>query len=293
MKSKRLYPYYLVAPAVIFMLVIVAYPILNSFYMSMMDYKLFKMSSTHFVGLQNYIAVLQDPVFRQSLWNTLWWVGLGVFLQFFFGLILALLLNEKFRGRGIVRALILVPWVTPGILIGLMWTWMYDGNYGVINDVLVKLHLLDQYVPWLAQSNTALLAVIVTIVWQGIPFFAIMLLAGLQTIPKELYEAAEVDGASSWQSFWMITLPMLMPTIFVTTLLRIIWVANSVDVIFAMTGGGPGYSTLTLSVYTFVKARTALDFGYASTMSIYLTMILSVVLFAYLYQIKKKEARLR
>ena len=293
MKSKRLYPYYLVAPAVIFMLVIVAYPILNSFYMSLMDYKLFKISDIHFVGLDNYIAVLQDPVFRQSLWNTLWWVGLGVFFQFFFGLILALLLNEKFRGRGIVRSLILVPWVTPGILIGLMWTWMYDGNYGVINDVLVKLHILDQYMPWLAQSDTALLSVIVTIVWQGIPFFAIMLLAGLQTIPKELYEAAEVDGASPWKSFWMITLPMLTPTIFVTTLLRIIWVANSVDVIFAMTGGGPGYSTLTLSVYTFVKARTALDFGYASTMSIYLTLILSVVLLIYLYELQKREARLR
>ncbi len=293
MKSKRLYPYYLVAPAVIFMLVIVAYPILNSFYMSFMDYKLFKISDIHFVGLDNYIAVLQDPVFRQSLWNTLWWVGLGVFFQFFFGLILALLLNEKFRGRGIVRSLILVPWVTPGILIGLMWTWMYDGNYGVINDVLVKLHVLDQYVPWLAQSDTALLSVIVTIVWQGIPFFAIMLLAGLQTIPRELYEAAEVDGASPWKSFWMITLPMLTPTIFVTTLLRIIWVANSVDVIFAMTGGGPGYSTLTLSVYTFVKARTALDFGYASTMSIYLTLILSVVLLIYLYELQKREARLR
>ena len=293
MKSKRLYPYYLVAPAVIFMLVIVAYPILNSFYMSLMDYKLFKISDIHFVGLDNYIAVLQDPVFRQSLWNTLWWVGLGVFFQFFFGLILALLLNEKFRGRGIVRSLILVPWVTPGILIGLMWTWMYDGNYGVINDVLVKLHVLDQYVPWLAQSDTALLSVIVTIVWQGIPFFAIMLLAGLQTIPRELYEAAEVDGASPWKSFWMITLPMLTPTIFVTTLLRIIWVANSVDVIFAMTGGGPGYSTLTLSVYTFVKARTALDFGYASTMSIYLTLILSVVLLIYLYELQKREARLR
>jgi multiple sugar transport system permease protein len=293
MNNRKLYPYYLVAPAVIFMLVIVAYPIINSIYMSMMEYKLFKLNNIHFIGLSNYIAVLKDPIFIQSLWNSLWWILFGVFFQFFFGLILALLLNENFRGRSLVRSLVLIPWVTPGILIGLMWTWMYDGNYGVINDVLVKLHIIDQYIPWLAQSDTALFSVIVTIVWQGIPFFAIMLLAGLQTIPRELYEAAEVDGASSWQSFWMVTLPMLMPTIFVTTLLRIIWVANSVDVIYSMTGGGPGYSSLTLSVYTFVKARTALDFGYASTMSIYLTLILSVVLFIYLYTISKKEARLR
>lgn len=293
MNNRKLYPYYLVAPAVLFMLMIVAYPIVNSIYMSMMEYKLFKLSSIHFVGLENYIAVLKDPVFMQSLWNSFLWIVFGVFFQFFFGLILALLLNEKFRGRSIVRSLVLVPWVTPGVLIGLMWTWMYDGNYGVINDILTKLHITNQYIPWLAQSDTALFSVIVTIVWQGIPFFGIMLLAGLQTIPRELYEAAEVDGASPWHSFWMITLPMLLPTIFVTTLLRIIWVANSVDVIYSMTGGGPGYSSLTLSVYTFVKARSALDFGYASTMSIYLTLILSVVLFAYLYTISKKEARLR
>ncbi|HWR45911.1 sugar ABC transporter permease [Sporomusa sp.] len=288
-----MYPYLLVAPAVIFMLLIIAYPIVNSVYMSLMDYRLFKLQDVHFVGLSNYINVLVDPIFRQSLWNSALWTILGVFFQFLFGLIMALLLNQSFKGRGVVRSLVLIPWVTPGILIGLMWKWMYDGNYGVINDILQKMHLLNDYVPWLAKSDTALFSVILTIVWQGVPFFAIMLLAGLQTIPAELYEAANVDGANRWQKFWHVTLPMLMPTIIVTSLLRIIWVSNSVDVIYAMTGGGPGYSSLTLSVYTFVKARTALDFGYSSTLSIYLTLILSVVLFAYLQKICKREARLR
>lgn len=293
MKLNKIAPYLLITPAVILMLIVVAYPIGNSVLMSFYNYQLFKLKDTRFIGLGNYINVLRDPIFVRALLNSLIWVFFGVFFQFLFGLILALILNKNFKFRGFVRSLILIPWVTPGILIGLMWKWMYDGNYGVINDILYKLHIINDNVPWLAKSNTALAAVIVTIVWQGIPFFAIMILAALQTISRELYEAASVDGASSWQKFCHITLPMLKGTIFVTTLLRVIWVANSVDVIYTMTGGGPGYSSLTLSVYTFSKARGALDLGYSSTLSIYFTMMLLVVLFMYIKQLKKQEGRLK
>lgn len=284
-------PYLLVAPAFILMLLIVGYPIINSIYMSFLEYTVYKPHDIKFAGLANYLKVLQDPIFSEALINTILWVVFGVFFQFLFGLILALLLNKEFKGRGFIRSIILIPWVTPGVLIGLMWTWMYDGNYGVINDILLKLHIIDNYIPWLASSDTALSSVIVTIIWQGIPFFAIMLLAGLQAIPGELYEAAYVDGANSWHSFWHITMPMLKPTILVSSLLRIIWVANSVDVIYTMTGGGPGYSTHTLSVYTYIKAQKALDFGYSSTLAIYLTLILSTVAFLYLKNLNLKEIR--
>ena len=145
--------------------------------------------------------------------------------------------NKKFRGRGVVRAVSLIPWVTPGILIGLMWRWMYDGNYGVLNDILQKLHIINKSIPFLAQANTAFPAVVVTIIWQGIPFFALMILAGLQGIPGELYEAADMDGATGFQKLFKITIPSIKNTIFITGLLRIIWVANSVDVIFNMTEG--------------------------------------------------------
>ncbi|HEY8463987.1 MAG TPA: sugar ABC transporter permease [Bacillota bacterium] len=293
MKRNKLTPYLLIAPAVTLMLLIVAFPIARSFYMSFLKCVLYRPFDTKFIGLANYITAFKDPIFWQSFINTLYWVGFGVSFQLLFGLILALLLNQKFKLRGFVRSIVLIPWVTPGVLIGLMWTWMYDGNYGVINDILTKLHLIKAYIPWLAQSKTALFSVIVTIIWQGIPFFAIMILAALQTIPHELYEAAEVDGARPWQSFINITLPMLKPTLIVTTLLRIIWVANSVDVIYSMTGGGPGYSSLTLSVYTFVKARAALDFGYASTLSIILTVFLSMFLVIYLRKLSQQEARLK
>jgi multiple sugar transport system permease protein len=293
MKSNKFVPYLLIAPAVTLMLLIVAYPIGSSFCMSFFKYVLYRPFDVQFIGLANYINVFKDPVFWQSFINTIYWIGFGVSFQLLFGLILALLLNQKFKLRGLVRSIVLIPWVTPGILIGLMWTWMYDGNYGVINDTLTKLHLIKDYIPWLAQSKTALPGVIVTIIWQGIPFFAIMILAALQTIPQELYEAAEVDGARSWQAFLNVTLPMIQPTLVVTTLLRIIWVANSVDVIYSMTGGGPGYSSLTLSVYTFVKARAALDFGYASTLSLILTLFLSSFLVIYLRKLSQQEARLR
>ena len=273
------------------MLFVIAYPIGRSILMSFYNYVLYKPNEVAFVGLKNYAAVLTDPVFLQSLLNTFIWVGFGVFFQFFFGLILALLLNQNFKFRGLVRSVILIPWVTPGVLIALMWLWMYDGNYGIINYFLVKLHIIKEYIPWIAQTKTALFSVIVTIIWQGIPFFAIMILASLQTIPEELYEAVKVDGANAIQSFWNVTIPVILPTIVVTTLLRIIWVINSVDILYAMTGGGPGYSSLTLSVYTFLKARAALDFGYASTLSIFLTLIISAVLFVYLNRIIRREAK--
>jgi multiple sugar transport system permease protein len=275
-------PYLLLSPGLVLMVLIVGFPIFRSFNLSFFNYILWKPYDIRFIGLENYMNVLKDPAFKISLINTLFWVGLGVALQFVFGLVLALLLNQNFKGRGLTRSLSLIPWITPGILIGLIWQWMYDGNHGLINDLLVKMHIIREYVPWLAQANTALPALIVTIIWQGIPFFAIMLLASLQSIPEEMYEASEIDGASKIQAFKYITLPYLLPTIVITTILRIIWVANSVDIIYIMTGGGPGFSTLTLAVYTYIKAQKVLDFGYAATLSIYLTIIICVALLIYL-----------
>jgi len=238
--------------------------------------------------LANYLSAVQDPLFWQALLKTVIWVGVGVGLQFVFGFMLALLLNRKFWGRGVVRSISLIPWVTPGVLIGLMWRWIYDGNYGVLNDVLTRLGLIKSNIPFLAQQSTAFPMVILTIVWQGIPFFALMLLAGLQGIPEELYDAANVDGANAFQRFFSITVPSLRNTIFVTTLLRIIWVANSVDVIFNLTEGGPAYATQTLSVYVFNKGNT-LNLGYASTMAILLALSLAVVAVPYLKTLFKSQ----
>ena len=279
--KSAIWPYLLLLPALIVMLSVVIVPIINAVSMSFQSYNLTKPKKIGYIGLQNYATLLHDPLFWSSLLRTAIWVVFGVGCQFLFGFLLALVLNKQFKGRGVVRAVSLIPWVTPGVLIALMWRWMYDGNYGVINDLLMRLGLIKENIAFLSKPGTAMPSVIVTIVWQGVPFFALMLLAGLQGISYDLYEAASIDGATGWQKLIYVTIPSLRNTIFVTTMLRIIWVANSVDVIFNMTEGGPAYATQTLSVYIYKKA-SALDMGYASAMAIMLMLVLLLAAIPYL-----------
>lgn len=280
-KNKTVWPYLLVMPAVLVILLVVFVPVMNALLMSFQSYDLRRPKEIAFIGLQNYGEMLMDPLFWNAVLRTFLWVIFGVGFQFIFGFILALLLNRYFFARGIIRAVSMVPWVTPGVLIGLMWRWIYDGNYGVLNDLLLKMGLIHDKIPFLSQTSSSLPCVIVAIIWQGIPFFALMLLAALQEVSGELYEAAAIDGASHIQKFFFVTVPSIKNTIYITLLLRIIWVANSVDVIFNMTEGGPAYSTQTLSVYIYNKGN-ALNLGYASSMAIFLAAILALVAVPYL-----------
>ncbi len=289
LNTRRLFPYVLISPALIVTVAIIFIPIIQTSVMSLFSYILWKPKDTRFIFLGNYAAVLKDEVFWISIKNTLIWIVGTISLQLILGFITALLLNQDFKWRGLARALILIPWVTPSVITALMWRWMYDGNSGVINDLLVRMGILQEYFPWLANSSTALGAIMIALMWQGFPFFAIMILAGLQAIPQSLYQAADVDGATTFQKFTRITLPMLLPILLTTLLLRIIWVANSMDVIYVMTGGGPGYSTHTLPVLSFIRAYKALDFGYASTLAIYLTLFLIVFVAFYIFKVLKSE----
>lgn len=287
-KKINITPYVLVAPAFVMVLAVVFVPVAKAILMSFQNYDLRRPNMIKFIGLGNFSEIFHDPLFWNAFNRTLLWVGFGVGLQFLLGFILALILNQSFRGRGFIRAVSLIPWCTPGVLIGLMWRWIYDGNYGVLNDILMKLHIIEDNIPFLAQQNTAFPSVIVTIIWQGIPFFALMILAGLQGVSQEMYEAANVDGATRRQKLFKITIPSIKNTIFITLLLRIIWVANSVDLIFNMTEGGPAYSTQTLSVYIFNKGNV-LNMGYASAMSLILTVLLSLAAVPYLMNKFKEE----
>jgi multiple sugar transport system permease protein len=288
-----LFPYALVTPALAVTILIIFFPIIQTATMSLFNYVIWKPKDNRFIGFGNYLQALKDEVFWISLRNTLIWIVGVIALQLLLGFATALLLNREFKWRGLARSLILIPWVTPSVITALMWRWMYDGNNGVINDLLVRIGLLKSYFPWLANSSTALPAIMVALMWQGFPFFAIMILAGLQAIPKSLYEAAEVDGATIWQKFAHITLPMLVPILFTSILLRIIWVANSMDVIYIMTGGGPGYATYTLPVYSFIRAYKALDFGYASTIAIFLTFLLIAIVAGYVIRVLRSQESLR
>lgn len=278
-------PYWLLTPAVVVTLLIVFLPMAEAIFLSLHDYLLWKPSSFAFVGLKNFITAFGDEVFWISAWHTLIWIGLTVPLQMLLGLVTALLLNREFPWRGLARALIIIPWALPSVITALMWRWIYDSNGGVLNDILVRLGLLQSAFPWLADPDTALLAIVVTLTWQGFPFFAVMILAGLQSIPRTYYEAAAIDGASTWQVFRHVTLPGIAGVLLTATLLRLIWVANSIDVIYVMTGGGPGYSTYTLPLYAFIQARTSLDFGYGSALAVIFTIILGAVIVVYLRRV--------
>ncbi|SFB17306.1 carbohydrate ABC transporter membrane protein 1, CUT1 family [Poseidonocella pacifica] len=280
--GRSVLPYAMLSPAVIVTLAIVFLPMLQTAWMSLHDYVLFRPNDFTFVGLDNFIAALQDEVFWISLKHTVIWIGVTIPAQLLLGLVTALLLNQNFPWRPVARALIIIPWALPSVVIALMWVWIYDSNYGVMNDFMLRLGLIEQAMPWLANPKTALGAIILTLTWQGFPFFAVMILAGLQSIPRSYYEAASIDGASTWRQFWHITLPGISGVLVTSVLLRTIWVANSFDVIFVMTGGGPGYSTYTLPLYAFVKARTNLDFGYGSALAVLFTILLMGVVMVYL-----------
>jgi multiple sugar transport system permease protein len=267
-------PYLLLAPAMIAAAVIVLLPVCETVWLSLHQVVLFRPRTRPFIGLDNYVRALADSQFWQSLWHSLVWVVASVGLQFLLGLGTALLLNRRFIWRGLARALVVVPWALPSVIIGLVWTWMLDFNLGVVNLLATRLGLLGAPVPFLAQPATALASVILALVWQGFPFFAVTILAGLQAIPAELYEAAALDGAGSWGGFRHVTWPGLAPVVATALLLRMIWVANSLDLILVMTGGGPGTSTETLPLHAFLTAWSGMDYGRGSALAVLLTVIL-------------------
>jgi len=288
-----LLPLFLLSPALILLLGIVAYPIGRAIWLSFHRVEILQPDLTQNVGFDNYRGLLQDPVIRIALGNSVVWVVGVVIFQFLGGLIGALILNRQFPGRAAVRGVALIPWATPSVLVALMWTWMLDGNYGLVNDLLVKAGILSRFQPWLAQPWSALPAVMLADVWQGIPFFAVMLLAALQAIPEDLFEAARIDGASTWRVFLHVTLPLLVPTILITTMLRMIWTANYMDLIMIMTGGGPGYSSLTVPLHAYYIAYKRLDFGYGATIAIVQVVALAAAIVVYLRQLRRNEVMIQ
>src|SRR5690606_37226753 len=266
---------------------IVFFPMVQALITSFYDLILWKPNASRFVGFGNYARLFADPVFWTALGNTAIWIGLTVPLQMGLGLVTALLLNRDFPWRGLARALVIIPWALPSVVIALMWRWIYDANNGVLNDILVRLAILQAAFPWLADPDWALYAIILTLTWQGLHFFAVMTLAGLQAIPATYYEAAAIDGAGPIRQFWHVTLPGNAGVLLTAALLRIIWVANSIDVIFVMTGGGPGYATHTLPLYAFLKARSSLDFGYGSALAVIFTAMLALVVVLYLKRARR------
>lgn len=270
-------PYLYSAPALILIIAVMLVPLALGVSYAFRDIQLLNPFSGGFIGLDHFRALGQDEDFFRALRNTLWWTGASVFLQFIFGLILALLLDKPFYGRGLAQALVFLPWAVPSFLAGLNWAWLFNPVIGPLPHWLYAFGILDAPNNILADPDLAMWGPIVANVWWGIPFFAITLLAALQAIPRDLYEAASIDGAGPVQRFMSITLPFLAPTIAITVLLRTVWISNFADLIIVMTNGGPADRTQIVASYIFTQAFKRLDFGYASAIA----LVLLVLLLAY------------
>lgn len=287
---RRLTPYTFLLPAIVVTALVILAPVAQTVWLSLHDAVLYNPDAPPFTGARNLLRALEDEVFWIALRHSAVWVVVVVALQFLLGFAAALLLDRSFWWRSAARALVVVPWALPSVIIGLMWTWIYDFNLGVLNDILLRLGLIAEPVAWLARPDVALGAVMLALVWQGFPFFTVMILAGLQTVPAELYEAAAIDGAGRWHRFRHVTLPGIAGIVATALLLRVIWVANSFDVILVMTGGGPGYATHTLPLYAFLRAYTDMEFGYGAALALILTMLLLGVVWLY---VRRSAAELR
>lgn len=239
----------------------------------------------------NYFEVIKDPVFPIMLKNTVIWTIFSVVGQLLLGLLVAILLNQIKKGEVIYRSIILIlPWATLDIVAGVTWKWMFNDMYGVINDLLMKLGFISDYISWLAYPNLALTAVIIANIWKGFSLSGLFFLAGLQAIPNQLYEAAEIDGANAFQKFTHITIPQLKPILITTLMFTTIWTINYFPLIYTMTGGGPGYGTETFVTYIYRISFKFLDYNKAAALSNILFVIILFISLLYLRSLAKEDA---
>jgi multiple sugar transport system permease protein len=279
----------LIAPAVLMVALVTVYPALYAIGISTTDANMLRLAASKSVGADNYVLAWNDEIFTQSLVQTLRWVVVNATGQMLLALPVALFLNTAFRGRGLVRAAILIPWVVPGAVVAIIFRYLVDANYGVANDLLLRLGVISEAISWMGEPLPAFGVISTATVWSGFPFFAVTLLAALQVISEDLYEAARIDGASAWQRFTNVTLPLLLPTILLLLLLRTIWLAHSVDLIFLMCNGGPVYNNYTVAVYSFILTWNQLQLGYPSALVIMLSAVILIASVVYIRSIERSR----
>lgn len=255
------------APALIIIAAVALYPILHVVYLSL-HRKLLIFGIHRFIGLENYVYLLQDARFWRSLGNTLYFVLLSTGLEMLLGLATALVMHQPRPGKVFIRAAVLVPWAIPTVVSARMWEWIYNPDFGVLNFLLRKIGLLSSSQNWLGDPTLALHAVIFADVWKTTPFVALLLFAGLQVLPVELYEAAKIDGANARQRFWRVTLPLLTPILLTTLLFRTLDAFRIFDAVYVLTGGGPANTSETLSIYAYKLLFQTLQFGAGSAVAV-------------------------
>lgn len=251
-RSENRFAYLVNTPMIVYLGCVLVFPMLWGFYMSFTNKTIGNPAA--FVGVRNYVKLIGDPEYRRAILNTVFFTAISIALKTVFGMMMALALNQNFKGRNIVRALLMIPWTLPNIVVVYNWRWIFNSTGGIANYILKSLHIIDSNVIWFGSAGLAMLTIIVANVWRGTPFFGVSILAKLQTIPKDYYEAAEIDGAGLLQKFRYITLPEVKDVTILSALMSTIWTINEFETVWLLTGGGPNGTTEVMNVYSYKTA---------------------------------------
>ena len=278
----------MILPAMLLVAALGIYPLLETVKLGFYDFSLLT-GEEAFVGLKNYQAILSDPLFLQSIRQTIYFMVCSIALQMAVGIRAAMLLNQEFKGRAIVRTLVFLPWAVPTIVNANTWNWIYHASYGAMNRLLLKMGLIDGPVIWLGKTDTALNMIILADTWRVLPLYIILLLAALQTVDPVLIEAAKIDRANSWKRFRNVHLPTLWPTIIVLLVMRTIQTFRVFDIIYVMTQGGPNNSTMVVSFYGYYQSFKYLNWGYGSAVSIIISVTVLLLSLVFLRIISRND----
>jgi multiple sugar transport system permease protein len=285
-EREGLLAFLLLAPAMAVILGVLVFPMVSSLGLSFTNLKLTDPSSGRLIGVANYAAALGDPLLSAAIGRTLIFALSTVIVETCLGLLVAMLLNQKFRGRAFVRGLVILPWALPYVVNGIMWKWIFDANYGAFNAALSQLGIIRDYKIWFGDPAAAMAFVVVANIWKETPVAIILVLAALQSIPTDLYEAAAIDGARGLRVFFSITLPILKPIVMSLIVIKTIWALKEFDLIFIMTKGGPANGTNMFSYYIYQNTFQFLNFGYGSALAYLLTILAIGMSVAYMKSLK-------
>ncbi|GLQ75693.1 ABC transporter permease [Vibrio sp. vnigr-6D03] len=282
-----------ILPMALVLAVVALYPLLKNFYFSFTDASLMEPELASWIGLENYTYLLTDSSWWNSVWNTLYFAVVSVALETVIGLGIALILNANLPTKGIMRAVVLVPWAIPTIVSARMWEWMFHDQYGVINQIGMSIGILSEKIAWTADPQWSMAAIIFVDVWKTTPFMTLLILAGLQMLPKDIYEVAKVDNVPAWRVFWHITLPLIKPAILVAVVFRLLDALRMFDLAYVLTGSSE--STITMSIFARKQLVDFQDMGYGAAASTLLFFIVALVTIGYLYlsrnSLMSKESR--
>jgi len=280
--------YVLLFPGLLILTVFIAYPFVTSLWLAVTDQSV-STSGARFIGLENFIGELSSQIFQQTVRNTLVYTAVTVVFKLVLGIALAVLMNQSFRLKNLARAALLLPWIVPTALSAIAWLWLFDATFSVFNWLLVHSGLTTRGINWLGEGGWAMTAIIIANVWRGTPFFAITILAGLQTVDRELLEAASVDGASTWQRFWRITLPLVRPVLLIVLLFSTIWTISDFQLVYVLTRGGPANSTHLLGTLAYDVAVRAGQLSEGAAISLYMFPVLIVCVVALLLYLRRSS----